>query len=210
MENLQLIALVSQILTSIVAITAIVSLLKKYLQKPLIIKNIDVYRHDNDCTYILNLKSRAQFPIEIRTIRCFKGINYFVEKKKGCRPQLQKHQNWNNVYFESDKSITIQAGGDISKEIDGIDFKGNLLSNLVLYIDSSHGEYQLYYSKKIKPLEINKPQFSQIEFRNWYVLKTKAFKIFFSLELTYWIDFISNKHPKFKLLYQKLLKIFYR
>lgn len=150
--NMEDFKLIADVLSSVAAFIAIVSVLVVWannLRKPLKVKRVVIHRKPNNDNFFLQIKNRKNYPVDIKAIGCFTRRDYTVEHKNNFSPEFLPELNYSNSPFTNNATHTIPANGFDTVKISANKFPDSI-SKLVFSTDTSHG----YHYMKCSNLEI--------------------------------------------------------
>lgn len=182
-----------EILSSIASLVAIVAVLGAWLnsiRKPLKVERVVIHRKKDSTVFILLIKNRKTYPVEIKKVRCFTHRDYKVEQRQGSKPEYLPSLNYKYGLFlsESDEAKHIGANGftdiryEIDKKIDNDNF-----SQFLFDMDTSHGFY-LLKCKDIELVDIGVVTTYEMKYSRNYESKIKAYARFCYLKLLYLLN----------------------
>lgn len=170
-------------LASLVTISVFFGSWINSLRKALSIKRIVIHRKKEYSTYILEVKNRKEFPVEIKNIRCFTGYEYNVEQRSGDKPKYFKSMSLDLSAFITNEKFQIEASC-----FTDIHIKGNFLSEqpkqLIFSMDTSHG-YHLLQCSNIDSYDIGNTETFSMEHKNIHSSKKSAIWQYVKLKIRY-------------------------
>ena len=160
---------------SFVAIVAVLVSWFKIAQKPLVIDRVIIHKKENESTYILIVKNRKPYPVEIKSTRCYTKRRYRVTQKTNQKPEYAAQLNLKDSPFENFDEFEIGANGHTDVRIIGQNINGEILK-LLFSINTSHGYHELW-SKNIDIVNVNMGDSMEVytlEHKHEYDSKFKA------------------------------------
>lgn len=141
------------LLSSVASIVAIVSVLVAWYQsrrKPLKIKRVLVHQKEKSTRVFLYLINRAAYPVNIKSIKCFKKISYQVLQKNDYCPERVQQLDYKDFIFQTQQKDEIEAFANCHVVVD----IGHLVQvdskQLILSLQTSHG----YHLLKVNDIDV--------------------------------------------------------
>lgn len=164
-----------EILSSLASLIAIIGVLISWYRssrKPLKIERVVIHKKETESTYILIVKNRKDYPVEIKSTNCYKKRIYNIEKKNKQEPEYSELLRLTDSLFINSERFEIGANGHTDIRIKGQNINGKV-SRLLFSINTSHGYHELW-CKSILVVEIGKTEVYGLEHRYEYESKYKA------------------------------------
>ena len=187
---------VVDILASLAALIAIIAVLvswKLHSQKPLKIERVVIRKKKDNDTYILVIKNRKPYPVEIESIECFTKRHYCVVTKAQ-NAEYQKFLNYKYRCFKKcykeNAKFYIEANGDIVIEIEDNKIDGKI-HKLLFTINTSHGYHEVW-CKNIQEYEIGKTEVYDLKDKKEFESKFIAILVYYCLKIWLKIRHIIN------------------
>lgn len=144
--------IIFDVLASVASVVAIVTVLVGWYRssrRALAIDRVVIHRKSPESTYILIVRNRKDYPVEIKTTNCYTRISYNIEKKGNQKPEFSKLLNLEDSIFRDKTKITIGPTGNTDIRIKGpsIDGRINKIKKLLFSINTSHGYHEVWCKK---------------------------------------------------------------
>jgi len=176
--------LIVEILSSIASLVAILVVLFAWFKssrKALKVVRVTIHLKKNETTFILWVKNRKPYPVEIKNIRCFTHRLYKVEQKQGGKPEYRPSLNCKLSPFTSSEHKQIAPDGftdiryEISRAFEDFD-------QLLFDLDTSHGLF-LLKCRNIDNVSMGKMEAYQVKFTKDYESRVKALSRYLYLRI---------------------------
>jgi len=166
---------------SLVAIIVVLLGLYKSIQKPLKIERVVIQKGKSSSTYILVVKNRKPYPVEIKSINCYMRRFYSIERKNNQKPEYSALLSLSDSPFQSSKLFNIAANGHTDIQIkNGLNINGDV-KKLLFSAHTSHGYHEMW-CKNIVTISTG-TQVYGLEYRHEYESKIKSILVY------YWLRF---------------------
>jgi len=175
------------ILTSLASLIAIISVLVSWYrstQKPLKIERVVIHKKKTESTFILVVRNRKDYPVEIKSINCYTKRKYEVQKKNNQKPEYSELLSLSDSLFISSDHFEIGANGHTDIRIKCGAFSGQV-HRLLFSINTSHGYHEIW-CKDMLEVDIGQTEVYGLEYRHEYQSKYRA-KIKY-----YWVRLIES------------------
>lgn len=128
---------------SFIAIGSVLWSWYRNTQKPLIVDRVVIHQKLYESTYILIIKNRKPYPVQINSASCFSKKSYLVRKVADHNPSYSSILNMAFCKFSSKETLEIGANGHTEMRI-----KGNVLKEplerMLFSLKTSHGYHELW------------------------------------------------------------------
>ena len=174
-------------LTSSAALVAIIGVLVSWfrsLQKPLNIERVVIHKEEEGSTFILIVRNRKEFPVNINSISCYKKPTYEVQKKNNQKPEYLKYFSSSDLFFRNSDQFVIDANGHTEIRIKSGKFNGPV-QRLLFSINTSHGYHEIW-CKDILEVDIGKSEVFGVEYKQKYKSK------YIAKTVHYWKSFLDS------------------
>jgi len=94
---------------SIIAIIGVAWGWYKSAQKPLTMDRVVIHKKKEESTYILIVKNRKSYPVEIKSINCYTKHTYKVDQKNNQKPEYSAVLSLSDSPFLCNESFEIGA-----------------------------------------------------------------------------------------------------
>lgn len=176
-----------EILSSIASFIAIATVLISWFrnsQQALKIERVVIHNKPDKSTYILVVKNRKPYPVDIKSIKSYTKSYISVEKFKNQPPEYRSGFSLSDSVFNSNEVFEIAANGHSDIRIQGLTMSKELQS-LLCYAQTSHG-YQKLNCNNILNVQIDdQGQTYQVEYKKDFDSKLKAQLKFYWLKFKY-------------------------
>ena len=106
-------------LASVVAIVTVLISWYRSARKALRIERVVIHRKPTESTYILVVKNRKDYPVEIKSTDCYTRKIYNIEKKLNQKPEYSALLNLSDNLFRNSDKFIIGANGNTDIRIKG-------------------------------------------------------------------------------------------
>jgi len=178
------------ILSSLASLIAIIGVLVSWYrssQKPLKIERVVIHKKENESTYILVVKNRKNYPVEIKSISCYRNPIYQIQKKNNQRTEYSKLLSLSDSCFSSSEHFEISANGHTDIRIKVATYREQA-HRLLFSINTSHGYHEIW-CKDILEVNIGKTEVFGLEYRHEYQSKYRAKIHYYWLRLIEFVKF---------------------
>lgn len=185
MEDIKLFVNILASLASLIAIVGVLVGWYKSTRRALEIDKVVIQQKQDGSTYILVVRNRKNYPVEIKTTNCYRRKLYNIEKRPNQKPEFSELLNLNedNVFLDK-TTFTIGSRGNTDIRINGLRIEGDI-SGLLFSINTSHGYHEIW-CKNILILDIGKADVYELEYRKEYHSKFKAKSFYYWAVLKSW------------------------
>ncbi len=183
MENA---ALLLDSLNSIASLVAIVAALVAWYisaRKALTIERVVIHRKANDSNYIMIVRNRKNYPVTIKSSRCYTRKKFTVTKYRGEKAELTEGFPLENQVFLSNEDYIIEAKGNTDVKINGTKLQDSVKS-LIFSLNTSHGFHEIVHNGEILVVDMaGNAMVRNIELQRSYQSRFKARARFFALKI---------------------------
>ncbi|MRR54275.1 MAG: hypothetical protein EG822_07165 [Deltaproteobacteria bacterium] len=159
-------------MASFIAIIGVMVSWYKSAQKPLKIDRVVIHKKETENTFILVVKNRKNYPVEIKSISCYRKPKYQIQKKNNQKPEYMKLLSLSDSYFSSSEHFEIGANGHTDIRVKCGPFSGQA-NRLLFSIYTSHGYHEIW-CKDILEVDIGKTEVYGLEYQHEYQSKYRA------------------------------------
>lgn len=174
MENAKILL---ESLNSIASLIAIVAALVAWYisaRKALTIERVIIHRKANESNYILIVRNRKNYPVTIKSSRCYTSKKFTVTKYSDEKAELSEGFPLENQVFSDDSEHIIEAKGNTDVKITGSRLEG-AVKRLIFFLNTSHGHHEIVHSTEILTVDMAaKGQTRRVEVMQSYQSKFKA------------------------------------
>ena len=167
-------------LNSTASFVAIVLALGAWLRsarKALKIDRVVIHRKDKECTHILVIKNRKEYPVSIKSTNCYTKHTYNIKKSPNQKPEFSSLLNLKDNLFGDSNIFEIGPNGHTDIKIKGPHFTGSC-KKLLYSMHTSHGYHEIW-CKDITVLEMGSSQTVEIDYTLDYSNKYKALVVYY-------------------------------
>ena len=128
---------------SVVAILTVLWSWYKNAQSPLVIDRVVIHKKEAESTYIINVKNRKPYPVEIKSTHCYKKRQYKVHKKINQNPEYTESLNYSDSLFFNSNVFEIGANGHTDIRIIGAKIN-EVIPKLLFAMHTSRGYHEIW------------------------------------------------------------------
>ena len=161
-------------------------------RKPLKIIQVVVHKSKDSTTYILGVKNRKNYPVEIQKIRNFAEHKYKVEQKVNEPPDCSEILSFGDNGFSSSETFTIGQNG-YTDVFCKTDYPYVACDQFIFSMQTSHG-YHLLKCKNIIVSTMG-TNTHRAEFIKTYNSKFEAILKYYSLKWKYYSKKLKYRSP---------------
>ena len=169
------IQLTFDLLASVASVVAIVAALIAWYrsaQEPLRIKRVVLHLKKNASTFILIVKNRKPYPVDIKSISCYTRLLVEIKKSANEPSEYSELLNLADSVFDSTTQFTIGANGDTDIRIKAAQVPGGY-GKLLFSMHTSHGYHRLW-CKRILEVNMGAGQLRQLDYRRDFESRTSG------------------------------------
>jgi hypothetical protein len=162
-------------LASLASLIAIISVLISWYRnsrKPLKVEKVIIRRKDSESRYILIIKNKKDYPVEIKSAECYTNKKYEILKKMGQKPEYSEMLSHSERLFSDSQKFKIEANGHTDISIIGRNINNNI-TKLLFSLHTSHGYHELWCSN-ILIVPVEQIQIFDVEYHYKFETKFKA------------------------------------
>jgi hypothetical protein len=173
MEKFRLALDIANSIALLIAIVGGLIVTYRWIRKPLVIKRIVVHRKPDGCNYILIVRNRKDYPVTIKSSRCYTRKKFTLMKYRGEKPEFMEGFPLEAQIFSDNTEHVIEPFGNTDVKIAGA-WSDDVEIKLILFFHTSHGAHESVFTGEVVVVDMRQGEARHLKVQREYNSKLKA------------------------------------